>query len=203
MSNFLAKHPKLQKFYRKRMLSLKRNYYTLPFVIICIACFFYLCCMFIINKSVGRCDHKFTAIYLFVSVLTSILSIVAIVSYTKKVYGQKRPRKMLIIYFVILAICIAFTICVFVFNEFQITTEIKKRDALPIKPDGTKLIEWYTYQTYINYGKCTRGLLIVFLVLEIIANGLLIAGPKLEKELAKVHFDNINNNEKQSTTTPK
>jgi len=198
MSTFLTKHPKLQRFCIKRVLSLKRNYYTLPFVIICIACFFYLCCMFIINKSVARCDHKYTAIYLFVSVLTCILGVVAIINYTKKVYGQKRPLKMLIIYFVIFAICLAFTIMVFYFNEKQILSEIGKRNKA-YKADGTKLIEWYTFQTYINYGKCTRGLLIVFLVLEVIANGLLIAGPKLEQELAKIHFDNINNNDQQSS----
>jgi len=197
MSNFLSKHPKLQLFFRKRVLSLKRNYYTLPFIIVCIACFFYLCCMFIINKSVGRCDHKFTAIYLFASVLTSILTIVALISFTKKEYGQKRSVKMLIVYSIITAICLAFTILVFYFNEQQILSEIKKRDSLPVKDDGSKLIEWYTYQTYVNYGVCTRALLIVFLSLEVIANGLLIAGPVLEKKLQKIHFDRKSNERRQ------
>jgi len=203
MSKFLNKHPKLQTFYRKRVLSLKRNYYTLPFTIVCISVFFFLCCLFILNKSVGRCDYKLTAVYLFIAVLASILSIVALINYTKKVYGQKRPLKMLIIYYVIIVICITFTIMVFVYNEIQIGREIVKRDAVPsiiIEGKEVKPQEWYTYQTYINYGKCSRALLIVFFVFEIIANGLLIAGPKLEKELAKVHFDNLTNNEEKQTT---
>lgn len=191
MKDYLAKHPKLYMFYRKRALSLKRNYYTLPFIFICICSFFYLCVLFILSKSVVRCEFKLTAVFLFISVLTSILSIVAIISYTRKEYGQKRPLKMLIIYFVIITICLTFTILIFIFNEKQIASEIIKRDATDKSIDRS----WYTYQTYINYGVCSRVLLIIFFVLELIANGLLIAGPIIDKKLQTIHFDSLKKDE--------
>jgi len=190
MNNFLEKHPKLQFFYRKRVLALKRNYYTLPLILITICSFYFLCILYILNKSVGRCDYKPTAVFLFIATLASILSIVAFINYAKKVYGQERPFKMLIVYYVLIIICLAFVITIFVYNEKQIKSEIVKQSIIDKETDRS----WYTYQTYINYGKCTRGLLIVFFVLEAISNGLLIAGPKLEKELQKVHFSNINKN---------
>lgn len=180
---------KANSFLRKRIASLKRNFYTLPFAIICIASCFFLSILFMLIKSVGRIDFKQTSIFLFIAVFASVLSIVASVNYTIKVYGQKRPLKMLVIYYVLTAICLAFTITIFYFNDKQILAEITKRDALKPLPDGSKPAEWYTYQTYINYGNCSRMLLIIFFILEGIANGLLIASPLFEKKLKSINFD--------------
>ena len=184
---------KFLRFLRKRAIALKRNFYTVPLILICICCFFFLGSLFILIKSVGRIDYKPTAIFLFIAVLASVLSIVAVLGYTQKVYGQKRPLKMLIIYYVIIAICIAFTIIIFIYNDKQIAEEIVRRDALPSKDAA----EWYIYQTYINYGNCSRTLLIIFFSLEVLANGLLIASPLIEKRLKKISFDSPSENEKQ------
>lgn len=186
---------KAKNFLKKRLASLKRNFYTLPFVFICICCFFFLSTLFILIKSANRIDYKPSAIFLFIAVLMSILSIVAIVNYVKKVYGQKRPLKMLIIYYFIIITCLVFTALVFYFNEQQILSEIAKRDALAPLPGGGLPAEWYTYQTYINYGVCSRILMIIFFALELIANGLLIASPLFEKKLKSINFDNLDNHE--------
>lgn len=186
---------KRNSFLKKRLASLKRNFYTLPFVFICICCFFFLCTLFILIKSVGRIDYKPSAIFLFIAVLMSILSIVAVINYVKKSYGQKRPLKMLIIYYFIIITCLVFTALVFYFNEQQILTEIAKRDALIPLPGGGLPAEWYTYQTYINYGVCSRVLMIIFFILELIANGLLMASPLFEKKLKSINFDNLDNHE--------
>lgn len=180
-----------KNFKKKRIASLKRNFYTLPFVFICISCFFFLSSLFILIKSVGRIDYRPSAIFLFISVLASILTIVASVNYVKKVYGQKRPLKMLIAYYIILAVCLAFAIAVFIYNEKQIATETANRDA--ISPERA---EWYVYQTYINYGVCSRILMIIFFALELITNGLLIASPLIEKKLKSINFDEPTAHEK-------
>lgn len=189
--------PKFKRFLRKRAIGLKRNFYKVPFIFICICCVFYLGILFILIKSVGRIDYQPTSIFLFVGVLTSVLSIVAILGYTQKVYGQKRSIKMLVIYYVITAICIGFTIAVFIYNDKQIAQEIMKRDSLP--PPIEDRAEYYIYQTYINYGNCSRGLLITFFIFEAIANGLLIAAPFIDKKLKSISFDSIksSDNEKQ------
>lgn len=187
---------KFTNFLKKRVVSLKRNFYTLPFALICICCFFLQAILYILIKSVGRIEYKPASIFLFIAVLMSVLMIVAIVSYTKKVYGQKRPLKMLIIYYVIVAILLAFTALVFYFNEMQIQSEIINRDRLEPLPGGSMPAEWFVFQTYINYGICSRTLLIIFFALELIANGLLIASPFIEKQLKKIHFDNPSNEKK-------
>lgn len=187
---------KFKTFRRKRLASLKRNFYTLPFAMICICCFFFLASLFILIKSVGRMDYKPTAIFLFIAVLASILTIVASVSYVKKVYGQKRPLKMLIAYYIMIVVCLVFTITVFCFNEQQIVTETLKRDALVPLPGGGMPADWYTFQTYINYGVCSRTLMIIFFILEAIANGLLLAAPLFEKKLKSINFDQAFDNEK-------
>lgn len=186
---------KFNTFLRKRGASLKRNFYTLPFVFVCFTCFFFLCTLFILIKSVGRIEYRPTSIFLFIAVLLSILSIVAIVNYTKKVYGQKRPLKMLIIYYVIIVMCIAFVAAVFYFNEKQILIESSKRDALEPLPTGDHPAEWYVYQTFVNYGICSRVLMIIFFVLEFITNGLLITSPLFEKKLKSINFDSLAKNE--------
>lgn len=183
--------PKFNNFTRKRIASLKRNFYTLPFALICISCFFFLGSLFILIKSVGRIEYKPTAIFLFIAVLASILSIVAIVSYVQKVYGQKRPLKMLIAYYIIIVVCLAFTITVFIYNEKQIATEIVARDSYINPETGEPRAEWYVCQTFINYGVCSRTLLIIFFGLELVTNGLLIASPFIEKKLKKINFDEL------------
>ena len=181
---------KVNNFARKRLASLKRNFYTLPFVLVCASCFFFLGSLFILIKSVGRIEYEPTAIFLFIAVLASILSIVAVVNYVKKVYGQKRPLKMLIAYYIIIAICLAFTITVFIFNEQQVSREYIARDASVLE-SGEKLAQWYICQTYINYGICSRVLLIIFFTLEFITNGLLISSPLIEKKLKSINFDEL------------
>lgn len=183
---------KISHFLRKRAIALKRNFYIVPFIFICACCFFYLGTLFILIKSVGRIDYKPVAIFLFIAVLTSVLSIVAVLGYTQKVYGQKRSIKMLVIYYVLIAICIGLTIAVFIYNDKQIAEEVAKRESVP-----KDAAEWYIYQTYINYGNCSRTLLIIFFVLEIIANGLLIAAPMIEKKLKSIHFDSPEKNEEK------
>lgn len=185
-------------FRRKRIASLKRNFYNVPFIMICVCSFFFLGSLFILIKSVGRIEYNPTAIFLFIAVLASILTIVASVSYVKKVYGQKRPLKMLIAYYIMVVVCLAFTITVFYFNEKQVASEIAKRDALEPLPGGGMPADWYTYQTYINYGVCSRVLMIIFFVLEFIANGLLLTAPLFEKKLKSINFDQAFDNEKQS-----
>lgn len=182
---------KINNFTRKRIASLKRNFYTLPFVFVCASCFFLLGSLFILIKSVGRIEYRPTAIFLFISVLASILTIVAIVSYVKKVYGQKRPLKMLIAYYIMIVICIAFLVAVFVFNEKQITIETIARDSYINPETGDKRAEWYVCQTFINYGICSRILMIIFFTLEAITNGLLIASPAIEKKLKTINFDEL------------
>lgn len=184
---------KFNIFLRKRLASLKRNFYTLPFIFICICCFFFLGILFILIKSVGRIEYKPSAIFLFIATLASILTIVAIINYVKKVYGQKRPLKMLIAYYIIVAICLGFTIAVFVFNEKQILIETANRNAT-----SKDHAEWFIYQTYINYGVCSRTLMIIFFTFEFIANGLLIASPFFERKLRKINFDNVIKNEQPS-----
>ncbi|MCQ2795019.1 MAG: hypothetical protein MJ214_02255 [Bacilli bacterium] len=181
--------PKFNNFTRKRIASLKRNFYTLPFALVCISCFFFLASLFILIKSVGRIEYRPTAIFLFIAVLASILSIVAIVNYVQKVYGQKRPLKMLIAYYIIIVVCLAFTITVFIYNEKQITAEFIARESFII--DGKKMAQWYICQTYINYGVCSRTLMIIFFILELITNGLLIASPAIEKKLKTINFDEL------------
>lgn len=183
---------KFSNFLRKRGASLKRNFYTLPFICICICSFFFMGILFILIKSVGRIEYKPAAIFLFIAVLMSVLTLVTSVSYTQKVYGQKRPLKMLIIYYVVVVALLAFTAAVFYFNEKQILTEIANRDATT-----PEYAEWYVYQTYINYGMCSRALLIVFFAFELIANGLLIASPYIEKRLKKINFDKPENEKKK------
>ncbi|MCQ2792127.1 MAG: hypothetical protein MJ208_01240 [Bacilli bacterium] len=189
---------KFKTFLKKRMVSLKRNFYTLPFVLSCLCCFFFLSTLFILIKSVGRIEYKPTSIFLFIAVLTSILSIVALVNYTKKVYGQERPLKMLIIYYAIIAVCLIFTIAVFVFNEKQIAAEIVARDSYINPETGDKRAEWYICQTFINYGVCSRVLMIIFFIFESITNGLLIASPFIEKKLSTINFDKLAANEQKS-----
>lgn len=191
----MAVKSKFNTFLRKRGASLKRNFYTVPFAFVCLSCFFFLCTLFILIKSVGRIEYRPTAIFLFIAVLMSILSIVAIVNYTKKVYGQKRPLKMLIVYYAIIIICIGFVAAVFYFNEQQIAIEAAKRDALVPLPGGDMPAEWYVYQTFINYGICSRVLMIIFFVFEGITNGLLITSPLFEKKLKSINFDNLAKNE--------
>lgn len=187
-----VKKSKSHSFLKKTGASLKRNFYTLPFAFICIACFFFLGTLFILIKSVGRIEYKPASIFLFIATLASILTIVAVISYTKKVYGQKRPLKMLIIYYVLVVVCLGFTIAVFYFNEKQIAIEIANRDATT-----PEYAEWYVYQTYINYGICSRTLLIIFFVLEGIANILLMTAPLFEKKLKTINFDLTFSNDKK------
>jgi len=185
------KNNRFKSFIRKRGIALKRNFYTLPLVLVIMCTLFYLSCLFIFSTSINRISStKMTALYLFIATLCSILSIVGFINYSMKKYGQKRPLYMLIVYWVLILITISFTIVIFVHNEEQIAIEINTQSKL----DQSDPL-WSTCQTYINYGVCTRTLLIIFFVFEFITNVLIILSPLIDKKLKKINFDNqiVNN----------
>src|SRR5574344_1567260 len=94
---------KIKFSFRKMAVSLKRNFYIVPLILVLATCVQFLCALYILSPMFARIPTKFgsfNCLFFFVITLLSILYCVAYMNYALKKYGKKRPIYMLILYIV-------------------------------------------------------------------------------------------------------
>ena len=115
---------------RKFLITLKRNYYIVPLIIVFAGCIQLMCSLHVLSPSFHRIAiGEYNCVFLFIICLLSILSTVAYLNYALVSYGQKRPLLMLILYLVMTVIDI---VLLFIINNANNINFISE------------------YQTYIN-----------------------------------------------------
>ena len=96
---------KLKFSIRKLVISIKRNYYIIPLLIVLAGCVQFLCGLYVLSNNMDRVAQyhgKFSCMFVFIIALLAILSAVAYLNYALVKYGQKRPTHMLILYLLLL-----------------------------------------------------------------------------------------------------
>lgn len=200
---------------RKRAIALKRNYYTVPLIFVFASCLQFLMSLFIFSPAFSRLDVQFSSvnsanpianalpgflkniftvfwpyncIFLFIITLFTILYSVAYLQYSMQKYGEKRPVYMLVIFFVLWGINLVLLAFVYEANYINLADELI---ALQSKP--TDLV----IQSYVNYARQTRTLLMVHIILSLVTGVVVATAPFIQKQLKKITFKPLEENEQK------
>jgi hypothetical protein len=179
---------------RKLLISIKRNYYIIPLIFVCVCCAQFMCILHKISKSFERVSSEFGAyscMFVFLIALLLILACVAYLNYALTKYGQKRPLHMLIIYFVMAAAIVAMLIYIYRANQLNLIDEINLYNQAAANKDQASQ---NTYLDYINKGLVTKKLLTVQFVLLGVSVALVATAPLVQEALSKLKFRRIEDN---------
>lgn len=174
---------------RKFLISIKRNYYTIPLIFVFITCFQFMCSLYILSPNFNRINYgEFNCMFVFIIALFSILSSVAYLNYALKKFGQKRPLHMLIIYFVMEAVIIVLLFKIFEANNVNIAEELANyNEAVANKDEAAKIIALQYYE----YGVNSYKQLMAQFVLLFTSLALVITAPLVQAGLNKLKFKRI------------
>ena len=165
---------------RKLVISIKRNYYIIPLIMVAVCCFQFMCSLYIISPVFKRITNPdgtsgFTSMYIFVITLLTTLATVAYLNYALVKYGKKRPIAMLILYAVMTIVCVVLTVIIFKANQLRFAQDIASKASYEILLAGRK----------------TKNILLVQLVLQGISILMVATAPIVQAALNKIKFKRI------------
>lgn len=177
---------------RKLAISLKRNFYIVPLLIVLVTACQFLCELFILSPMYNRIYTdltpwgSFNCIFVFLISLFCILYCVAYLNYAIKSYGSKRPVYMLIIYYVLWALNLLMIVLIFISDEKQIAQELANYNSATDQSSKDIYLEYY------RMGLKTETALIWQLILSGISFVVVTIAPFIQKALKKISFKKIN-----------
>ena len=174
---------------RKLLISIKRNYYIIPLIVVFVACAQFMCSLYVLSPNFNRISYgEYNCMFLFIIALFSILSSVAYLNYALKKFGQKRPLHMLIIYFVMVAVMLVLLFNISESNLVNIYDELKNyNEAVKNNDEAAKIgaLKYYTL------GMQSRAQLNAQIALLFTSLGLVITAPFVQAALNKLKFKRI------------
>lgn len=186
---------KIAFFFRKLAISLKRNYFIIPLILVAVCCIQFMCSLHVLSPSFARVSKEFGAyscLFIFIVSLLTILGCVAYLNYALVAYGSKRPLYMLIIYYVMWAVIIVLLFLLMKSNNLNIADEqIKLNEA--IANNNTSQIG--TYQKYIDLGNQSNGILLTQLIIEFVTVVLVSTAPLVQSKLKQIKFKKVDSYE--------
>ncbi len=178
---------------RKIAISIKRNYYVIPLILVVVCAIQIMCSLYIISTALTRVDsEKMASLLAFVVCLFTTLSCVAYLNYAMVKYGQKRPIHMLIIYYVLTAISLTVCILIFIFNYNQLLSEIASLNA---STPGTA--EYSKYLEFVTSEQKTHGIFLTQIILEVISLIVVSTAPIVQNRLKKIKFKKVDINDEK------
>lgn len=182
-------------FFRKLAISLKRNYYIIPLVLVAVCCIQFMCSLHVLSPSFSRVSKEFGAyscLFIFIVSLLTILGCVAYLNYALVAYGSKRPIYMLIIYYVMWIAVIALLFMLINSNNLNIADEqIKLNQA--IQSNNQSQID--VYKKYIDLGNQSNKILITQLILQFVTVVLVSTAPLVQGRLKQIKFKKVDSYE--------
>lgn len=165
---------------RKLVISIKRNYYIIPLIMVAVCCFQFMCSLYIISPVFKRITNPdgtsgFTSMYIFIITLLTTLATVAYLNYALIKYGKKRPVAMLILYAVMTIICVVLTVIIFQANQLRFAQDLANKAA---------------YDTLLA-GRKTKYILLTHLILQGVSIVLVATAPLVQAALNKIKFKRI------------
>ena len=182
-------------FFRKLAISLKRNYYIIPLVLVAVCCIQFMCSLHVLSPSFSRVSKEFGAyscLFIFIVSLLTILGCVAYLNYALVAYGSKRPIYMLIIYYVMLIAIIALLFMLINSNNLNLADEqIKLNEA--IQSNNQSQID--VYKKFIDLGNQSNKILITQLILQFVTVVLVSTAPLVQGKLKQIKFKKVDSYE--------
>lgn len=182
-------------FFRKLAISLKRNYYIIPLVLVAVCCIQFMCSLHVLSPSFSRVSKEFGAyscLFIFIVSLLTILGCVAYLNYALVAYGSKRPIYMLIIYYVMWIAIIALLFMLINSNNLNIADEqIKLNEA--IQSNNQSQID--VYKKFIDLGNQSNKILITQLILQFVTVVLVSTAPLIQGKLKQIKFKKVDSYE--------
>ena len=182
-------------FFRKLAISLKRNYYIIPLVLVAVCCIQFMCSLHVLSPSFSRVSKEFGAyscLFIFIVSLLTILGCVAYLNYALVAYGSKRPIYMLIIYYVMWIAVIALLFMLINSNNLNIADEqVKLNEA--IQSNNQSQID--VYKKYIDLGNQSNKILITQLILQFVTVVLVSTAPLVQGRLKQIKFKKVDSYE--------
>lgn len=171
---------------RKLVISIKRNYYIIPLIMVAVCCFQFMCSLYIISpvfKRITNADGTsgFTSMYIFIITLLTTLATVAYLNYALVKYGKKRPILMLILYGLMTAISVVLLVLITTANLERLNGDISSYYATYDK----------SILPNIDSGRKTNNILITQLVLQAISILMVLTAPLVQAALNKIKFKRI------------
>ncbi len=196
---------KLKFSLRKLAISLKRNYYVIPMLVIGVTIFVIMCSLSaissVITRYAGNTDYAlapYSAIFEFCVCLLTILGGVAYINYAFVGYGKKRPLYMMIIFLVLFAGSVVLLFLIYKGITPSYLGDIETYNAAIAAGDQSVIAE---YSVFVAKGSKTFTLLVWHIVLCLLSIVLVITAPFVQAALKKVKFKNISS--AGSTTSDK
>lgn len=173
---------------RKFVISIKRNYYIIPLIMVGICCFQFMCSLYIISPVFSRITNAdgtsgFTSMYIFIITLLTTLATVAYLNYALVKYGKKRPVLMLILYALMTAISVLLLVIIMIANLGRVNGDVANYNTA-VNKDPTLLAK-------IQAGLKTNNILITQLVLQAISILMVATAPIVQAALNKIKFKRI------------
>lgn len=182
-------------FFRKLAISLKRNYYIIPLVLVAVCCIQFMCSLHVLSPSFSRVSKEFGAyscLFIFIVSLLTILGCVAYLNYALVAYGSKRPIYMLIIYYVMWIAIIALLFMLINSNNLNIADEqIKLNEA--IQSNNQSQID--VYKKFIDLGNQSNKILITQVILQFVTVVLVSTAPLVQGKLKQIKFKKVDSYE--------
>ncbi|MBQ4060920.1 MAG: hypothetical protein IJD46_02715 [Bacilli bacterium] len=182
-------------FFRKLAISLKRNYYIIPLVLVAVCCIQFMCSLHVLSPSFSRVSKEFGAyscLFIFIVSLLTILGCVAYLNYALVAYGSKRPIYMLIIYYVMWIAIIALLFMLINSNNLNLADEqIKLNEA--IQSNNQSQID--VYKKFIDLGNQSNKILITQLILQFVTVVLVSTAPLVQGKLKQIKFKKVDSYE--------
>lgn len=185
---------------RKLAISLKRNYFMIPMLIIGVTILVIMCSLSTVSTIITRAagSNAYAAIYEFCVCLLTILGGVAYINYAFVGYGKKRPLIMMIIFLVLYA---GSTVLLFLIYNGIRPSIVDDINAYNNAIASGNEIDAAAYQDFAVNGAKTLRLLITHIVLCIVSMVLVITAPFIQNCLKKIKFAAISKEEKASNDT--
>ena len=174
---------------RKFLITLKRNYYIVPLIIVFAGCIQLMCSLYVLSPNFHRIAvGDYNCVFIFIICLFSILSTVAYLNYALVSYGQKRPLLMLILYLVMTVIDIVLLFIINNANNINFASELQSYlNAL----NNGEIAEASNLYTFVIKGQKTQELLLVQIVLVFVALAAVLTAPIIQAQLNKLKFKRI------------
>lgn len=184
---------------RKIAISLKRNFYIVPLIVVLITAAQFLCILYILSPMYARVSTtltpwgSFNCIFLFLITLFCILYSIAYLNYAMKKYGKKRPIHMLIIYYVLAIINVVLLVLIFVSNEKNIADEYNNMI------NGSDASAREIAKEYYEMGLKSESALIWQFILAGVSLVIVSVAPLIQSILSKIKFKKISEDGKEET----
>ncbi len=183
---------KFKSYFRKKAISLKRNFYTVPFIFIVIALVFYSCTLYVHSDVAGRVPISATpnypgdvgfmyglklmnGLFIFLTMLCAILGAVAYLKYM----GKIKNYFMLGIYYIMTVAQIVFEILFYIGVNDRLVYErtLDKTEESVVK--------------YIAMEQNSLFLIIFHIVLLVLCLIIVTVAPFIQKKLKNIKFSKI------------